>query len=242
MKRCSSTAGATGSNKETKVPALLVRRIAAGLLWAGVLTQACAQQGIYTCIDAKGRNVTADRPIAECADREQKELSPGGTVKRSIGPTLTAQERATEEEKARKAAEERNRLAEEKKRERALLVRYPDKAAHDKERLAALAQVDDAIAAARKNTAALAVQRKKLDTEMEFYQSDVSRAPAQLKRQIEENQQHAQAQERYIANQDSEKRRINARFDEQLSRLKQLWAQRAGPAVAAAGAASALKR
>lgn len=224
------------------MPALLVRHIAAGLLGTGILAQACAQQGIYTCIDAKGRNVTADRPIAECVDREQKELSPGGTVKRRIGPTLTAQERAAEEEKVRRAAEERNRLAEEKKRERALLVRYPNKAAHDKERMLALNVADDAIAAAKKSIAELSAQKKKLDAELEFYKSDMSRVPAQLKRQVEENQQHAQAQERFIANQDSEKKRINARFDEELARLKHLWAQRAGPALAAAGPASAPKR
>jgi hypothetical protein len=218
-----------------------VGHIAAGLLWGGVLAQASAQ-GIYTCVDAKGRNLTADRPIADCLDREQRELTPGGTVKRKIGPVLTAEERAAEEEKARKAAEERNRLAEEKKRERALLARYPNKAVHDKERAMALAVAEDAIAAAKKSTGELAAQRKKLDIELEFYKSDASKVPAQLKRQIEENQQHAQAQERFIANQDNEKQRINARFDEELAKLRQLWAQRAGAATVGAAPASAAKR
>jgi hypothetical protein len=219
----------------------LVGNIAAGLLWGGVLAQASAQ-GIYTCVDAKGRNLTADRPIADCLDREQRELTPGGTVRRKIGPVLTAEERAAEEEKARKAAEERNRLAEEKKRERALLARYPNKPVHDKERATALAVADDAIAAAKKSTGELAAQRKKLDVELEFYKSDPSKVPAQLKRQIEENQQHAQAQERFIANQDNEKQRINARFDEELAKLRQLWAQRAGAATVGAAPASAAKR
>jgi len=223
------------------VPGSLVRNIAAGFLWGGVLAQASAQ-GIYTCVDAKGRNLTADRPIAECLDREQRELSPGGAVKRKIGPVLTAEERAAQEEKARKAAEERSRLAEEIKRERALLARYPDKAAHDKERATALVAAYDAIPAAKKNTSELAAQRRKLDTELEFYKGDMSKAPAQLKRQIEENQQHAQAQERFIANQDNEKKRINARFDEELAKLRQLWAQRPVAPVAAAGAASAPKK
>lgn len=218
--------------------ASLVRHLAAGFLWGGVLAQASAQ-GIYTCVDAKGRNLTADRPIAECMDREQRELTPGGTVRRKIGPVLTAAERAAEEEKARKAAEERNRLAEEKKRERVLLGRYPTKAAHDKERATALVVADDAIAAAKKRTSELDAQRKKLDVELEFYRGDMSKAPAPLKRQIEENQHHAEAQERFIANQNNEKKRINARFDEQLAKLRLLWAQRAESAVAAVGAAPA---
>lgn len=206
-------------------------------MWGGLLAPACAQ-AIYTCVDAKGRRLTADRPIPECIDREQRELTPSGTVKRKIGPVLTAQERAAEEEKARKAAEERSRLAEEKKRELALLTRYPDRAAHDKERATALVLADNAIAAARKNTGDLAAQRKKLSVELEFYKGDPSKVPAQLKRQVEENQHHTEAQERFIANQDNEKKRINARFDEELAKLKALWAQRGAPAAAAARAPS----
>ena len=40
-------------------------------------------------------------------------------------------------------------------------------------------------------------------------------------------------QERFIAEQDAEAKRVNTRFDEQLARLKQLWAQQAAPAGAA---------
>lgn len=221
------------------------REIVAGLLFGGLCAQASAQ-AIFTCVDAKGRRLTADRPIAECADREQRELTPSGTVKRRIGPVLTAEERAAEEEKNRKALEERSRLAEEKKRERALLIRYPDKAAHEKERAAALIVADDAIVLAKKNMDQLVAHGKKMNTELEFYKGDTARTPALLKRQIEENHQHIEAQKRFIANQDNEKQRINARFDEELAKLKELWAKRAAPATAvgatpavAVGAASA---
>lgn len=209
------------------------RHIAAGLLFAGLCSQAWPQS-IYTCVDAKGRRLTADRPIADCMDREQRELAPSGTVKRRIGPVLTGEERAAQEDRARKAEEEIKRLAEEKRRDRALLVRYPDRAAHDKERASALGVADGAIAAARKNANDLKAQRKKLDAELEFYKGDATRLPPLLKRQVEENQHHVEAQERFIANQDNEKKRINSRFDEELGKLEQLWAQRAAPATAAA--------
>jgi hypothetical protein len=58
--------------------------------------------------------------------------------------------------------------------------------------------------------------------------------PPQLKRQIDENQHHLEAQERFIANQEIEKKRINSRFDEELAKLRPLWAPRASPATAAA--------
>lgn len=215
------------------MPGSLASHIVAGLLLGGLCAQA-SSQSIYTCVDAKGRRLTADRPIADCLDREQKELAPSGTVKRKIGPVLTGEERAAQEEKTRKAEEERNRLAEEKRRDRALLVRYPDRAAHDKERASALAVADGAIAAARKNTNDLKAQRRKLDAELEFYKGDVARLPPQLKRQIDENQHHLEAQERFIANQEIEKKRINSRFDEELAKLRPLWTPRASPATAAA--------
>lgn len=215
------------------MPGSLASHIVAGLLFGGLCAHAYSQS-IYTCVDAKGRRITADRPIADCLDREQKELAPSGTVKRKIGPVLTGEERAAQEEKTRKADDERNRLAEQKRRDRALLVRYPDQAAHDQERASALAVADGAIAAARKNTNDLKAQRKKLDAELEFYKGDVTRLPPLLKRQLEENQHHLEAQERFIANQDNEKKRIKARFDEELAKLRPLWPHRASPATAAA--------
>jgi hypothetical protein len=217
--------------KGETVPGLTVPAIAVALLWGSLAGHALAE-GIYTCIDARGHRLTADRPIRECIDREQKELNASGTVKRRIGPSLTAQELAAAEEKARKAAEERNRLVEERKRERALLTRYPDRAAHDKERMAALARLDEAIATARRNTEELLASRKRIEKELEFYESDPSKVPAKITKQIEENEQHMQAQMRFIVNQDVEKRRVNAQFDEELAKLKPLWAQAAAPSAA----------
>jgi hypothetical protein len=202
---------------------LLRRFTVVSLLVCGTCAQA---QSIYTCTDSKGRRLTSDRPIAECVDREQKELNPSGTVRRKLGPSLTSQEAAVEDEKLRKAAEDANRQAEEKRRERALLTRYPEKSAHDQQRLAALALADEAISSASKNADDLQAQRKRLETDLEFYKKDPSKVPPKLRRQIEEADSHLEAQRRFVANQVSEKNRINARFDEELVILRQLWTQR----------------
>jgi hypothetical protein len=242
MSRYSPTGSATEWNKgNANVPGLTGRAIVGSLLLGGLFGQACADD-IYSCVDAHGRHLTADRPITECIDREQKQLNPSGTVKRKIGPSLTAEERAAEEEKSRKAIEERNRLDDEKKRDRALLTRYPDRNAHDKERIAAIALVDDAITAARKSIDELLAARKRLDIELEFYGNDASKVPAKLKRQIEENEQNIAAQRRFIANQDNEKTRINAQFDEELGKLRLLWTRRATPVSATAAASAASLR
>jgi hypothetical protein len=219
------------------VPGLKVAAIVLGCLGAAWLgAPAIAAEGIYTCIDAKGRRLTSDRPIVECLDREQRELNPGGTVRRKIGPSLTADERAAEEEKERKALEERNRVAEDKRRERALLTRYPDKAAHDKERVTALTVADGMVATARKRMNELFEERKRLDAELEFFGGDAAKAPAKLKRQLDENASHMDEQMRFIVNQADEKKKINARFDEELAKLNQLWALRATPVAVPASA------
>ena len=220
------------------MPASLGRAISVGFLLGGLCTTGWAQ-AIFTCIDSKGRRLTADRPIPECTDREQKELNPSGTIRRKVGPTLTAEERVLEEEKQRKEAEERSRQSEEKKRERALLTRYPDKESHDKQRREALALADEAIASAAKSAEAQVADRKRMDVELEFYNKDPSKVPPKLRRQIEEADAHIEAQKRFVTNKVAEKQRINARFDEELVKLKQLWAQRAAPVQNAAKAAPA---
>jgi hypothetical protein len=201
---------------------------------------------IYSCVDAKGRRLTSDRPIPECADRTQREFDATGTPRRTRGPTLTVIEQEIKDEKDRLAAAEAKRVAEEKRREKALIARYPNRAAHDRERALALTALDSVVAEASKRIVALEVQRKALLTETEFYKSDPSKMPAQLKRKIEENEQQIGGQQRFLANQDEEKRRINARFDEELATLRSLWAVRMGagaitPTAAAAPAASGVR-
>lgn len=213
------------------------------LAWVALGACLCSiaqAQGIYSCVDGKGRKITADRPIAECIDRPQREINPSGTVKRVVGPSLTAQERAAQEQKDKAAAEVRAREAEEKRRDRALLLRYPSRAVHDKERAEALDQIDVVIKAASKRTTELAGQRKAIDADFEFYKSDPARAPASLKRRLEENDSSVAVQKRFIADQDAEKKRVNMRFDEELVKLNQLWAM-GGAAPAAAAAPTARK-
>lgn len=201
---------------------------AAGLA-LGALAPAWAQQGtaaqeVYTCIDRQGRRITSDRPIAECVDREQRVLDHTGTERRRIGPTLTEHERAAQEAQRRKEAEERARFLEERRRERVLLARYPDEAAHQAEREAAIDQVEEVIAVAHRRIQALKAERRRIDVELEFYRGDPAKAPVKLQRQIAENEQALAEQQRFLAAQDLEKRRIHQRFNAELAQLRQLWA------------------
>jgi hypothetical protein len=144
-----------------------IHRLACACLLSGALGAAAGQTGIYTCVDAGGRRLTADRPIAQCSDRVQHELNPSGTVRRVLTPAPTAAERAAKEAQARKAQEQEQRMAEEKRLQKLLVLRYPNQAAHDADRARSLANIT----------------------------------------------------------QPQERARINARFDEELQRLKPLWTE-----------------
>lgn len=192
--------------------------------------------GVYSCVDARGRKLNSDRPIPECNDREQRVLNPSGTVREKLGPTLTAQERTAAEAKEKLAQEEQARRDEEKRRDRALLLRYPNKGVHDAERAEAVAQIMVVKNAALNRVEELNRQRKTIDVEMEFYKKDPTKAPLSLKRQIEDVAQSVAVQARFITDQDGEIKRVNVRFEEELARLKALWPQLAVAAPAASKA------
>jgi len=202
--------------------------------WAGAaLAQAGANQGsIYACTDAKGRRITADRPIADCVDREQRVLGNTGVELRRVSPTLTEQERSAIDARRRQDQAEQARVREERSRDRAMLLRYPNQASHDAARNEALSQVSDVNAVAQQRLSELKQRRTKLNTELEFYQNDPKKAPANLRRQLKDNSESQEEQLRFIKQQDEEQQRINQRFDAELQQLRRLWGQAQAPAAA----------
>lgn len=206
-----------------------LRPVAAGLLLAVLGTTSGAQTGlgptpqIYTCTDGSGRKLTSDRPIVECNDREQTILNPSGTVKARIGPVLTPFELSQSEARLRAEQKERAKKEEEKRMDRALLIRYPNLVAHQKDRDEAVAQIMLVKQVATARRADLLAERSKLTDEMAFYAKDPSKAPARLQRQITGVTQALAEQERFLTEKDMEIQRVHARFDEEQQRLAPLW-------------------
>ena len=186
-------------------------------------TPAAPSAGIYTCVDAQGRNLTSDRPIAACGDREQRMIGATGAMRGTLAPNYSARELAARAEKARETELIQLRKVEDQRRERALVLRYPSPIVHERVRKESLDQIDVVINAAAKRLEELAQQRKAIDDELEFYITDPKKAPQVLRHQAEDNTQAALVQKRFIAEQQAEKERVNARFDEEASRLRPLW-------------------
>ena len=222
-----------------------VRQSARLVLLAGLCAVATppALAAIYSCVDASGKHHTADRPIAECLDSGQSVLNPDGSQKQVLPPRMNAQERAQAQEKARQAQLALDAQRDAARRDRNLMLRYPDEVSHDKAREAALDDVRHNVAAIQERLTALQHERVPLMQQTEFYKG--RRLPHALKIKLDANEAQQQAQRDLIQTQESELVRINALYDAELQRLKQLWAGAApgslGPPVSASGAHSGAK-
>lgn len=204
-------------------------RLAGAALWAlAGATCAWAQgaassgAGIFTCVDAQGRRHTSDRPILDCINREQRVLNRDGSVQRIIPPTLTADERAEREAAERRAELARAAQADAVRRDRNLMARFPNEAAHGKAREAALDTVRLAMKATELRLRELAAERKPLLDEAEFYKG--RQMPIRLKQQFDANDAGVAAQRQAAATQEDELVRINKLYDAELERLRHLWA------------------
>jgi hypothetical protein len=204
------------------LPIVLLLLAAAGAVGAQPAPPASGSGVIYSCIDDKGRRLTADRPIADCTAKEQRVLNLDGSLKAVHPPTLTAQERAAAEAAERKRAEARAAQADAARRDRNLLVRYPNEAPHAKAREAALDSVRGAMKITDQRLRDLAAERKPLEAEVEFYVGKP--LPAKLRTQIDANDAATEAQLDARQQQQTELERINRLYDAELARLRLLWA------------------
>jgi hypothetical protein len=185
---------------------------------------------IYQCLDSTGKRITSDRPIPACTDREQRQLNPDGSVKRVIPPTMTSEERSAAESSERAEHAKRVTKKDEVRRDRNLASRFPNEAAHQVAREAALNDARRAVRLSENRITALALERQPLTDESEFYVG--KQIPPKLKQLLDANDAATDAQRSLLQNQQEEIVRINANFDAELERLKRIWAG-TGPGSAA---------
>ena len=188
-----------------------------------VMAQSSATSGIYTCTDATGRRITADRPIPQCADREQRVLGPSGVERKRIGPALTEAEMAQRLEQRRQEQLALQREQEVRRRDAALLARYPTREKHDAFRRASLLQIEELKAAAQQRLNDLHKEKDKLSKELEFYQNDKSQIPPRLQGALQDLERVESEQHAVIQSHNEEAVRISQRFDAELLRLEPMW-------------------
>lgn len=200
------------------------RLLVAGLLFAAAAStaqEAATAKGIYTCTTPDGRRLTGDRPIPECTSREQRVLNRDGSQRTTLPPFLSPEDAAAKEAAERRAAADRLAQQDAIRRDRSLMRRFPDEAAHQRARNAALDDANKAMRISERRIKDLGIERKPLLDEAEFYKGRP--LPGKLKQALDANDASIEAQEVLIENQKAEIVRINARFDAELARLRKLW-------------------
>jgi hypothetical protein len=201
-------------------------------LWATMdESHSAPAAGIYSCVDSSGKRITSDRPIPECSAREQRVLNRDGSVRQVMPPSMSSEERADHEARQRERAQAEVAQRDAVRRDRNLVLRYPDAKTHQKARAAALDDVEKAIQRAERRLSELVLERKPLNDEAEFYVG--RQMPANLKLKIEANDASRLGVQTLIQNHRAEQVRINALYDDELGRLRRLWS---GAALGSVGA------
>lgn len=182
----------------------------------------------FKCVDDKGTTHYGDTMPPQCADKPFKEISGQGTVtKVHEGPLTPEQIKAREEELAKKVEEEK-RQAEQKRKDAALLATYASEKEFDIFRDRTIEQINVRWNTASQRSKEIDTRLAKLNSEMEFYQEGKSKknttneAPAQLVNELARTQNERKVVEDAMKKMQEEIKEINAKFDNDKARWKEL--------------------
>jgi len=206
-----------------RVGPLLLAAVAIALPQAARAAETSGR-AIIQC-EMNGKKVTSDRLIPECANKEQRELNPDGSLKRIIPPTPTADELTAKEQQELADKLQAAARSDAVRRDRNLMQRFPDEAAHRKAREKALDELRIAGRIYADRIAELMIEKKKLDDERYFYKNErVNKpVPTQLQQKIDANDASLEAQRLLAKTQVEETTRINDLYDAEFARLRKLW-------------------
>jgi hypothetical protein len=194
----------------------------ATLCVAGALLPSLSQAQIYMCKDASGHTITSDRPIPECSDRTIREYGKSGNFKRNIPPPPTAEERRKQqEEEDRKKAEEAA-AKDQKRADSALIARYRSEIDIDNARKRSLAIVQEQQKRENASLAKAEEQLKQAQTEVDANRKKKTPVPPVLARKVDDLQSGVNASKKRIQDQDAELAKINAKYDDETKRFKEL--------------------
>ncbi|TDM05842.1 MAG: hypothetical protein C4K60_14180 [Ideonella sp. MAG2] len=177
---------------------------------------------IFSCVDKNGRRLSADRPIAECQNQEQKLLNRDGSVRAIARPLASPEETARLEAQRQAALQSQAQQEDAQRKERQLVRRYPNEQAHAQARARALEPVLRQLGESKVRIQALERERETL-----VQQIKVEKKPAVaegVRQRLEANEVALQAQVTGLRDREAERERMSQQFDQELAHLKALWA------------------
>lgn len=200
----------------SKRPSLLSTTFLLLSLGLGLALPAAAR---ITCCEVDGKRSCGDPPPSQCVSKAKTVFTKGGVAKEIEAPLTEEQKAAREAEKVRKAEEEKQ-AAEQARRDRALTGSYSSEKEIDHALERSIANIEKNASQAKARLETAQKKQPELAKEKEFYSKKPM--PAQLKRQIEENEKEIAAQEAILKQKDADIEAVKARFGEDKKRYQQL--------------------
>lgn len=173
-----------------------------------------AQAGNMLCCQdpSTGRRVCGDSLPEQCRGRAYKILDGTGNVIKEVGPPMTAEQKAqAAAEIQRKKEEEAARQAQGRK-DQALLATYSSVKDIDQARDRSVNDIQEAVKQAETKIVALQKQRKKYETEQEFYKNKP--VPPELAKNLRDIDSDIKAQTSVIDAKKAELDQVRVKYDQ----------------------------
>jgi hypothetical protein len=210
------------------------------LLCAVALAGPAAAQKLYKYTDpATGKVVYTDKLPTEAAGKPNEQLNRQGTVTKRNDGALTPEQLAARETDRKRKLDEDMAAKEEKRRNMALLNTYSSEQDIADARARAIKANSEAVDEAQRRLAAAQKRKQELAGEAEFYKKKPM--PGQLKQDIQVSDLAIASQTELLDKKRKEVDAINAKYDEDLRRFRELVKPGAAAPVAAAPTKAATK-
>lgn len=144
------------------------------ILVVAAALQATVAAAAFKCTDEKGITHFGDTPPAACAAVVMYEVKPSGAIIRRIDPTPTADQIKLQKEEAERKRESDRIIAEQKRKDIALVSTYSSEREFDVARDRNIEPVKGRITTAQERLRNIEAREKKIAEEMEFYKAGKS--------------------------------------------------------------------
>jgi hypothetical protein len=211
------------------------------LVALAVSTQAGAA---FRCVDEKGRTHIGDTPPAGCANVPMQEFTRGGTVIRTIQPSITEEQARAKQEAEARQREADKAASEQKRKDMALLATYSTEKEFDVARDRNIEPLAARIKQSEERVKEIDKRQSTVRDEMEFYKAGKKkggdgkdRMPPGLQQELARLDEEKKSIAKAVAGYEREIGELRAKFDADKKRwmtLKGIKPAEAAPAEAKA--------
>ncbi|HSU62280.1 MAG TPA: hypothetical protein VLJ12_00215 [Burkholderiales bacterium] len=187
--------------------------------------QSTPGQLTYRCVGKDGKKYYGSTVPMPCLGQPIEQLNTSGMVVKRIDPENDEKERAAKEAAAKKKREGEAAAREATRRNTALLATYTSEQDIDDARSRALAENEKALKDVALRIDVIKKRQAGYEKELEFYKGN-NQPPARLQDDIRDAEIDLQAQENLLAAKKKDASTINARYDEDKKRFRELTGRR----------------